>query len=134
MISRNFTPEQILVDRLPSDDAIAFKELSRRYCYSLYAYCKRKLNSEEDAKIIVRNVFITLWEERRSLPVNFSLPLYLSVSVRRALLQHMQHTNTRLNKMSKEKIGAAQATERQRQIGKPVIDSYTVHAMAGLVN
>ena len=131
MISRNFTPEQILVDRLPSDDAIAFKELSRRYCYSLYAYCKRKLNSEEDAKLIVRNVFITLWEERRSLPLNFSLPLYLSVSVRRALLQYM---NTRVSKKSKEKIGAGYATERQRQIGKPVIDAYTINAMAGLVN
>jgi DNA-directed RNA polymerase specialized sigma24 family protein len=130
MISRNFTPEHILVDRLPFDDASAFKELSRRYCYSLYAYCKRKLNSEEDSKLIVRNVFISLWEERRSLPLNFSLPVYLSIHVRKALLQRV---NTRAARKNNEKVHVNQADEKQRQIGKPVIDSYATHAMAGLL-
>jgi DNA-directed RNA polymerase specialized sigma24 family protein len=87
MISRNFIPEQTLLDQLVVDDASALEELSRRYCCSLYTYCINKLKSPEDAKRIVRNIFITLWEERHSLPVKFSLSLYLSIQVRKAVVQ-----------------------------------------------
>jgi hypothetical protein len=94
MISRNFIPEQTLLDRLPFDDTTALEELSRRYCYSLYVYCMSKLNSKEDAKRIVRNIFIALWEDRFSLPVNFSLSLHLYTQVRKAVVQCI---NTKLN-------------------------------------
>jgi DNA-directed RNA polymerase specialized sigma24 family protein len=94
MMSRNFTPEQTLIDRLGLDDTEAFEELSRRYCYSLYAYCISKLNSKEDAKRIVRNIFIALWEDRYFLPLNFSLSLHLYTEVRKAVVQCV---NVKLN-------------------------------------
>ena len=94
MISRNFIPEQTLLDQLVVDDASALEELSRRYCCSLYTYCINKLKSPEDAKRIVRNIFITLWEDRHSLPVKFSLSLYLSIQVRKAVVQCI---NTKLS-------------------------------------
>jgi DNA-directed RNA polymerase specialized sigma24 family protein len=87
MMSRNFTPEQELVDQLTSGNAEALEELSRRYSYSIYAYCQGKLNSREDAKRIVRNVFISLWENRHRLPENFSLSTYLYTEVRKAVVQ-----------------------------------------------
>jgi DNA-directed RNA polymerase specialized sigma24 family protein len=87
MISRNFIPEQTLLDKLAFDDTEALEELSRSYCYSLYAYCMSKLNSTEDAKRIVRNIFISLWEDRHSLPVEFSFSLYLYTQVRKAVVQ-----------------------------------------------
>jgi RNA polymerase sigma-70 factor, ECF subfamily len=87
MMSRNFTPEQTLLDRLLIDDATAIEELSRRYSYSLYSYCMNALNSKEDSKRVVRNIFISLWQDRHSLPLDFSLPLYLSIQVRKAVLQ-----------------------------------------------
>lgn len=86
-MSRNFTPEQTLLDRLLVDDAAAFEELSRRYCYSLYTYCMSKLNSKEDSKRIVRNIFIALWEDRHSLPATFSLSLHLYTQVRKSVVQ-----------------------------------------------
>jgi DNA-directed RNA polymerase specialized sigma24 family protein len=86
-MSRNFTPEQTLLDRLLVDDAAAFEELSRRYCYSLYTYCMSKLNSKEDSKRIVRNIFIALWEDRHSLPASFSLSLHLYTQVRKSVVQ-----------------------------------------------
>lgn len=86
-MSRNFTPEQTLLDRLLADDAAAFEELSRRYCYSLYTYCMSKLNSKEDSKRIVRNIFIALWEDRHTLPANFSLSLHLYTQVRKSVVQ-----------------------------------------------
>lgn len=93
-MSRNFTPEQTLLDRLLADDATAFEELSRRYCFSLYSYCMSKLNSDEDARRIVRNIFIALWEDRYTLPANFSLSLHLYTEVRKAVVQCL---NAKLN-------------------------------------
>jgi DNA-directed RNA polymerase specialized sigma24 family protein len=87
MISRNFTPEQLLIDQLSSDDAAALEELTRRYSYSLYTYCMSKLNSREDAKRVVRNIFIALWEDRHCLPVSFSLSLHLYTEVRKGVVQ-----------------------------------------------
>jgi hypothetical protein len=79
---RNFTPDQELVDQLLSDDTNAFEELYHRYWYSLYSYSFSKLKSITDAKRIVRNVFVSLWNERNKLPVNFSLSTYLYSEVR----------------------------------------------------
>jgi hypothetical protein len=92
---RNFTPDETLIDRLLINDTAAFEELSRRYCYSLYSYCMSKLNSTEDAKRIVRNIFISLWENRDMLPVNFSISLHLYTEVRKAVIQCI---NVKLNK------------------------------------
>ncbi|MEO6613021.1 MAG: hypothetical protein ABIT05_11080 [Chitinophagaceae bacterium] len=85
-MSRNFIPEETLIDQLLLDDTTAFEELYHLYCYPLYTYCTNKLNSPVDAKRIVRDVFIVLWEKRRSLPVNFSLSLYLYQEVRKAVV------------------------------------------------
>jgi hypothetical protein len=85
-MSRNFIPEETLIDQLFLDDTAAFEELYHRYCYSLYTYCTNKLNSPVDAKHIVRDVFIVLWEKRHSLPVGFSLSLYLYQEVRKSVV------------------------------------------------
>src|SRR5258706_5389222 len=87
MMSRNFTPEQELIDKLPFGDGSALEELSRRYSYSLYSYCMTKLDSQEDAKRIVRNIFISLWENRDRLPDNFSLSVHLYSEVRKSVVQ-----------------------------------------------
>lgn len=96
MNSRNFTPEQTLLDRLSANDTAAFEELTRRYCYSLYTYCISKLESKEDAKRIVRNIFIALWEDRHLVPADFSLSLHLYTEVRKAVVQCIN------NKLTKE--------------------------------
>jgi len=86
-MSRNFFPEENLVDRLLLDDTEAFEELHHRYCISLYSYCVGKLNSPEDARRIVREIFVTLWDNRHSLPVGFSVSLYLYTEVRKAVVK-----------------------------------------------
>jgi hypothetical protein len=86
-MSRNFIPEETLIDQLFHDDTAAFEELYHLYCFPLYTYCHSKLNSSADAKRIVRDVFIVLWEKRHSLPVGFSLSLYLYQEVRKAVVR-----------------------------------------------
>ena len=93
-MSRNFTPEQTLIDQLLVDDTSAFEEIHRRYSYPLFSYCFDKTGSPETAKQIVRDIFISLWEKRHTLPVNFSLSLYLYTEVRRAVVKSI---NTQLS-------------------------------------
>jgi DNA-directed RNA polymerase specialized sigma24 family protein len=119
MMSRNFTPEQTLIDQLLLDDATALEELSRRYCYSLYSYCMNKLNSQEDAKRIVRTVFISLWENRDKLPANFSLSLYLYTEVRKSLVQCINaklNTNTDITNIESKIIPGFSATQLQKAL------------------
>jgi DNA-directed RNA polymerase specialized sigma24 family protein len=117
MMSRNFTPEQTLIDKLLFDDTAAFEELSRRYCYSLYSYCMHKLNSAEDARRIVRNIFIALWEDRYLLPVNFSLSVYLYTEVRKAVIQCISNklnSNRDIPAIEKQIIPGFAAVELQK--------------------
>lgn len=85
-MSRNFTPDKILIDHLLLNNTDAFEELYHRHCYPLYNYCNEKLNSTADARAIVRDIFIRLWEKRQSLPVDFSISLYLYQEVRKAVV------------------------------------------------
>jgi hypothetical protein len=86
-MSRNFTPDETLIDQLLLDDTSAFEELHHRYCYPLYSYCIGKLDSPEDARRIVRDIFIALWENRQHLKVDFSISLYLYTEVRKSVVR-----------------------------------------------
>src|SRR5688500_5308277 len=72
-MSRNFTVDQILADRLVINDTDAFEEIYYRYWYSLYFYGLRKLHSSEDSKQLVLTIFNALWQKRHFLPVPFNL-------------------------------------------------------------
>ncbi|MEI9808992.1 MAG: hypothetical protein WDO16_14665 [Bacteroidota bacterium] len=127
MNSRNFTPEQTLLDRLLSNDAAALEELSRRYCYSLYTYCMSKLNSKEDSKRLVRNIFIALWEDRHLLPADFSLSLHLYTEIRKAVVQCINNKLTKESDVSviEEKIIPGFSVTELQKAKQPVKHIYT---------
>jgi DNA-directed RNA polymerase specialized sigma24 family protein len=126
MMSRNFTLEQLLIDQLSSDDASALEELTRRYSYSLYTYCMSKLNSREDAKRVVRNIFIALWEDRHCLPASFSLSLHLYTEVRKGVVQCVNgklKTNQDIPVIEKQIIPGFSAVQLQ-EATKPIKRNY----------
>ena len=84
---RNYTSEEILVDKLLIDDTESFEELHHRYCIPLYIYCTGKLSSDEEAKRIIREIFVALWENRHTLPVGFSISSHLYTEVRRKVIE-----------------------------------------------
>ena len=86
-MSRNYIPEETLVDQLLDDDTAAFEELHHRYWFSLYNYSLSKLNSPEDARRVVLDIFIALWEGRHSLPVGFSISFHLYTEVRKSVVK-----------------------------------------------
>ncbi len=76
-MSRNFTADQILTERLVINDTKAFEELYHRYWYSLYFYGLRKLQCKEESKQLVQSVFVDLWHIRHSLTASFNLAQHL---------------------------------------------------------
>ena len=86
-MSRNFTPEETLIDQLTLNDTDSFEELYHRNGILLYTYCLDKLNSPEDARRIVRELFVSLWENRQLLPVGFSISIHLYTEVRKKIIE-----------------------------------------------
>jgi len=114
-MGRNFTPDQELIDRLLLNDTLAFEELYRRYWYSLYSYCSKKLRSSEDARGIVRRIFIDLWENRHSTPVDFSISQHLYSKVRLAVVESL---TARLDSITEDEL-----------IDEEVLTSFSVKAL-----
>ncbi|MFC0771741.1 RNA polymerase sigma factor [Terrimonas alba] len=95
-MSRIPSADQHLIDRLILNDTAAFEELYRHYWFGLYMYCLKKLQSPEDARIIVRTLFVAIWEQRHSLPESFSISTYLYKEVRKSVVKCLSEklTNT----------------------------------------
>ena len=93
-MSRNFIAEETLIDQLLLDDTDSFEELYHRNGILLYTYCLDKLNSHDDARRIVREIFVDLWQNRQSLPVGFSISIHLYTEVRKKVIQCL---NEKLN-------------------------------------
>lgn len=133
-MSRNFTPEQTLIDQLLLDDTSAFEEIHHRYFYPLYSYCFDKTGSPEAAKEIVRDIFISLWEKRHTLPVNFSLSLYLYTEVRRSVVKSINTQLARENEIpaTATKVIPGFSIDQLQKARRPVNQPVYAENMASL--
>lgn len=66
-----------LVAFLKKGDKWAYKTLFEKYGTRLYLFALRYLNDKEDAKDLLNEVFLKLWENRQNLKTNSSLQSYL---------------------------------------------------------
>ncbi|MCG2617199.1 hypothetical protein LZZ85_23085 [Terrimonas sp. NA20] len=121
-MSRTFTPDQELIDRLLLNDTDAFEELYCRYWYSLYNYSVKKLQSSTDARQIVKDIFIDLWEKRHTLPANFSVSQHLYSSVRRNVVTCLNDKleNADYSELLEQQIAAGFTVEALQDARKPV--------------
>lgn len=106
-MNRSFMQDQELVDRLMADDVEAFEELYRRNWYYLYNYSNQKLQSSDAARRVVRDIFIELWENRKTYSINFVLAEHLYTEVRKQVIvelrKQLQAENDRMmNRLSTE--------------------------------
>lgn len=62
-------------------DNQAFEKLFREYFTSLMAFSRRILGDEDDAREVVHQVFIKLWEKRNEIDLSKSLKSYLFTAV-----------------------------------------------------
>jgi RNA polymerase sigma-70 factor (family 1) len=76
------TDEQELLLRLKKGSEQAYQTLYNRYNALLYVHAYRKLKNREEARDIVQDIFLSIWERRASLNITDSLSAYLYRAVR----------------------------------------------------
>ena len=77
--------EQLLIERLKSGKEAALKQIFDLYWYQMYVTAKNKLQSEENAKLVVKEVFFTLWNTRKIIKID-NLSEYLFTTLKFKIL------------------------------------------------
>ncbi|NSL85895.1 sigma-70 family RNA polymerase sigma factor [Chitinophaga sp. Mgbs1] len=78
--------------RIKQDDVQAFNLLFNRYWERLYLFAYRKIQSEDDAKDIIQNIFITCWLKRHQIDIQTSVEAYLFSMTRYELLSFISRS------------------------------------------
>jgi RNA polymerase sigma-70 factor, ECF subfamily len=75
-----------LFQLVQQDDIPSFNLLFNKYWEKLYVFVYKKLQSEDDAKDIIQNLFISVWMKRHQIDIQTSLESYLFSIARYQLL------------------------------------------------
>src|SRR5690606_36086766 len=80
-----------LLQLLSRNDKNAFTELYERFHNILYSYANKKIADKEEARDIVQDILLNLWNKRSSILIKGSLKSYLFTSVRNKILDLITH-------------------------------------------
>lgn len=80
-----------LVYHLKNDDHLAFTEVFNRYSPLLYAHAFNKLRSESDARDVVQEMLMKVWDKRESIELGNNLAGYLFVALRNSIFNLIKH-------------------------------------------
>lgn len=95
-------------------DNLAFEEFYNRYWEKLYAQCYWHLMDQEDAKDIVQELFVHLWDKRSQIRIEETMGGYLKVAIRNRIFNHIRAAITKrshLNTAGKDYDNVVYATE-----------------------
>lgn len=81
-----------LFQRIKQDDIGSFNQLFNKYWEPLYVFVNKKLQSEEDARDIIQNVFIAVWMKRHQIDIQTSTEGYLFSIARYQLLSFISQS------------------------------------------
>jgi RNA polymerase sigma-70 factor (ECF subfamily) len=82
-------PEHELLSLLKKDDGLAFKQLYQRCWQEVYSTAFQKTRSADTAQEITQNIFITLWNNRKTQEID-NLPAYLNRCTRNAVISFIR--------------------------------------------
>lgn len=91
MLTYQLFPDNELLALLKSDDEKAFTEIYERYHSILYIYAHKKLENNLEAKDIVQDVLMNIWNKRYTLAITATLRSYLFTAVRNRILDIFAH-------------------------------------------
>ena len=74
---QNQLNEEHLISQVKSGNAIAFNTLFELFAPKLFGFALKYLKSEEEAEELVQEVFVKVWERRKSLRSGHSFKSYL---------------------------------------------------------
>ncbi|AKD03696.1 RNA polymerase sigma-70 factor [Pontibacter korlensis] len=98
--------DEMLLGFVQESDEDAFTELYRRYWRQLYISALKRISNEDDAKDIIQELFIKLWNRRTTLPDEVKVAEYLYTALRYRIINFIQADEVRL------KYANAQLTEQ----------------------
>lgn len=78
-----------LASLLREGDKTAFEEIYHRYHGLLYVFAYNRLRDREEAKDIVHELFLKLWNDRTNLVATGSLSAYLYTAVRNRIINRI---------------------------------------------
>lgn len=71
------TSDAVAIARLKSGDVAVFEHIVRKHGPALIRYAEKLTGSDELAQEIVQDVFFSLWNDRSSIEVSYTLSVYL---------------------------------------------------------
>ncbi len=80
-----------LIGLLKSGDRTAFTEIFNRYQSLLYIFAYKKIGEREEAKDLIHELFLTLWEKREDIHIAGTLPAYLFTIIKNKILDLYKH-------------------------------------------
>lgn len=78
-----------LLALLRQDDEEAFRVLYERYWYTFFSIAKRKLRDEAIAADLAQELFLRLWQKRKTLLIN-NVNAYLTTSLKHIIIDHVR--------------------------------------------
>ena len=76
-------------------DESAFAGLYGLYASALIDFAAARLSSLEDARDIIHDLFVYLWEERAHISITWSIRSFLFAAVRYRIIDHFRRNSTR---------------------------------------
>lgn len=92
--------ETNLLSLLRAGDEQAFTQIYKLYWEKLFFIAHKRLQSAEDSKEIVQNVFFTLWQKHAQLDIQ-NLSFYLSAMTRYAVYRHLGNEKRKAGLLSR---------------------------------
>ncbi|MFC5411103.1 sigma-70 family RNA polymerase sigma factor [Larkinella bovis] len=81
--------DAVLVNYFQNGNEEAFQAIYRRYWHPLFVVARRKLDSQENAEELIQDLFVDLWERRRTVQID-ELKKYLFGAVKYKILNHIK--------------------------------------------
>lgn len=87
--------EHDLILRLQRGDSEAFAQIYTLYAPKLTAFASSKLTSLEEARDVIHDIFVHLWEQRTSIALTKGLSPLLFTSARNRIIDHIRRNSSR---------------------------------------
>lgn len=94
MSNKGIISDEELVSNLKLGSKPALDEIYKRYHAPLFSHAYKKLQSKEEVRDILQDVFLSLWTNKENLIIN-NLSSYLFASVRNRILNVFRNTKVR---------------------------------------
>ena len=107
----SYTDIELLL-RLQKGEEEAFDILYRKYAESLIEYAASRLHSLDEARDLIHDLFVYIWQERNNISVQISLRAFLFTAIKYRIIDHYRKNLTQrkyrdeIAKISEISIGA----------------------------